>query len=185
MRVDNIKWTDHQEDSFEYIDLSSVSRDDHKIINTNEITINNAPSRAKQIVHKDDVLFGTTRPQFQRITIIPQQLNNQICSSGFCVMRADKDIVLPRWIFYMISTSSFKLHVERYEKGASYPSISDGNVMKYKLLIPSLKVQNYIVSILDKFDTLVHDLNQGLPKEIELRQKQYEYYREKLLDFPK
>ena len=56
---------------------------------------------------------------------------------------------------------------------------------KYSILIPSLPVQEYIVSILDKFDALVNDLSQGLPKEIELRQKQYEYYREKLLNFEK
>ena len=59
------------------------------------------------------------------------------------------------------------------------------NIRKFKFLLPSLKVQEYIVSILDKFDTLVNDIKNGLPQEIELRQKQYEYYREKLLNFPK
>ena len=52
-----------------------------------------------------------------------------------------------------------------------------------KIPVPPIKVQEHIVSILDKFDTLVNDISQGLPKEIELRQKQYEYYREKLLSF--
>lgn len=56
---------------------------------------------------------------------------------------------------------------------------------QYPVPLPSLPVQEYVVSILDKFDTLVNDLTQGLPKEIAQRQKQYEYYREKLLDFPK
>lgn len=49
--------------------------------------------------------------------------------------------------------------------------------------IPPLEIQEHIVSILDKFDTLVNDISQGIPKEIELRQKQYEYYREELLAF--
>ena len=52
-----------------------------------------------------------------------------------------------------------------------------------KIPVPPIKVQEHIVSILDKFDTLVNDISKGLPKEIELRQKQYEYYREKLLSF--
>lgn len=52
-----------------------------------------------------------------------------------------------------------------------------------KIPVPPIKVQEHIVSILDKFDTLVNDISQGLPKEIELRQKQYEYYRKKLLSF--
>ncbi len=65
------------------------------------------------------------------------------------------------------------------------PQISIGVTENYKIPLPPLEVQNHIVKILDKFDTLVNDLSQGLPKEIELRQKQYEYYRERLLNFQK
>ncbi|MFM9413739.1 restriction endonuclease subunit S [Peptococcus simiae] len=56
---------------------------------------------------------------------------------------------------------------------------------KYPILIPSLHIQAHIVGILDQFEALVHDLSQGLPKEIALRQDQYEYYRDRLLDFPR
>ena len=49
--------------------------------------------------------------------------------------------------------------------------------------VPSIQVQEYVVSVLDKFETLINDISTGIPKEIELRQKQYEYYREKLLNF--
>ena len=115
--------------------------------------------------------------------MIPKEYDKQICSTGFCVLRADKKKVLPKWILYEISTSSFLSHIKNYEKGKSYPSISDRDVKMYEIPIPSLPVQEYIVSILDKFDALINDISQGLPKEIELRQKQYEYYREKLLDF--
>ena len=55
--------------------------------------------------------------------------------------------------------------------------------MEYEFIIPPITVQEYIVSILDKFNTIVNNISQELPKEIELRQKQYEYYRDKLLDF--
>ena len=60
-----------------------------------------------------------------------------------------------------------------------------GKFMEYKIPLPPLPVQEYIVSKLDKFDKIINDIKQGLPKEIELRQKQYEYYREKLLNFEK
>ncbi|MCG8890582.1 restriction endonuclease subunit S, partial [Tenacibaculum finnmarkense] len=56
---------------------------------------------------------------------------------------------------------------------------------KTKIQIPSLKEQERIVNILDKFDTLTTSISEGLPKEIDQRKKQYEYYREKLLSFPK
>ena len=56
---------------------------------------------------------------------------------------------------------------------------------KFLIPLPPLEEQERIVSILDKFDTLTTSLTEGLPKEIELRQKQYEYYRNMLLSFPK
>ena len=65
----------------------------------------------------------------------------------------------------------------------NYPSISNSTLKEYELPIPSLAEQQKIVDILDRFDTLVNDLSQGLPAEIEARRQQYEYYRNKLLTF--
>ena len=55
--------------------------------------------------------------------------------------------------------------------------------MRYKFQLPPLPVQEAIVDILDRFEAIVHDIQDGLPAEIALRQKQYEYYRDKLLTF--
>ena len=56
---------------------------------------------------------------------------------------------------------------------------------KFQIPIPSLEKQARIVAILDKFDALTNSITEGLPREIELRTKQYEYYRDLLLNFPK
>ena len=56
-------------------------------------------------------------------------------------------------------------------------------ISRYPIPIPSLEEQQHIVDILDRFDTLINDPNIGISAEIELRRKQYEYYRDKLLDF--
>ncbi|ENZ6662145.1 TPA: restriction endonuclease subunit S, partial [Escherichia coli] len=56
---------------------------------------------------------------------------------------------------------------------------------KILIPVPSMEIQERIVSILDKFDTLTNSITEGLPREIELRQKQYEYYRDLLFSFPK
>ncbi|ENR0323761.1 restriction endonuclease subunit S [Campylobacter upsaliensis] len=66
---------------------------------------------------------------------------------------------------------------------ASIPRLSQDCIKKLKIPLPPLAVQNEIVEILDKFDTLANDLSAGLPAEIEARKKQYEYYRERLLSF--
>lgn len=70
-------------------------------------------------------------------------------------------------------------------KSASHPFISYEALNKVKIPIPPLPEQERIVNILDKFDALTTSITEGLPREIELRQKQYEYYRNMLLTFPK
>ena len=63
------------------------------------------------------------------------------------------------------------------------PSLTQAILDKIRIPVPSLEIQSRIVQVLDNFDMVCNDLNIGLPKEIELRQKQYEYFREKLLTF--
>lgn len=178
----NIKW-DTCDNIYQYIDLSSVNINNHNIEETQEINKENAPSRAQQIVLYNDVLLGTTRPMLKRICIIPLEYNEQICSTGFCVLRVNKNILLPRFLYFFISTNSFFDYVEKNQEGAGYPSISNIKIFKFQIPVPPLPEQRRIVAILDKFETLVNDLSVGLPAELEARRKQYEYYRDKLLTF--
>ena len=65
------------------------------------------------------------------------------------------------------------------------PHVRASDFEIYKIPLPSLEEQERIVTILDKYDILTTSISEGLPKEIELRKKQYEYYRDLLLTFPK
>lgn len=163
--------------------MSSVNRDNNQIENPTIVDKNSAPSRAKQIVHTEDIVFGTTRPMLKRLTYIPYEYDGEVCSTGFCVLRIDKNIVLPKWIYYQLMTRKFYHYVEKTQKGVSYPAITDKEVKDYIIPVPPLDEQERIVSILDRFDKLCNDISEGLPAEIEARQKQYEYYRDKLLTF--
>lgn len=181
MNTNNIKWKE-TENHYRYIDLTSVDRDTHSITKTINISSNNAPSRAQKIIQKNDVIFATTRPTLQRFTIIDDEYDGQIASTGYCVLRANNH-VLSKWIYYNIAKSEFNDYVEKNQKGASYPAISDSKVKEFKIPVPQLTEQKRIVSILDKFDILVNDISEGIPAEIKARRNQYEYYREKLLTF--
>ncbi len=180
--TNNIKW--HENDlSYRYIDLSSVDKDNNNIGETLEITSKNAPSRAQKIVKKDDVIFATTRPTQMRSALIPPNLDGQIASTGYCILRANQNEVLPKWIYYNLQIDEFKIYLQEKQSGTAYPAISDGLIKQFQIPIPPLSVQSQIVAILDTFDTLVNSISEGLPKEIQLRQRQYEYYRERLLNF--
>ena len=184
LSTSNIRWRDNNK-TYRYIDLTSVSRVNNTIIETSEINADNAPSRAQKIVLKDDVIFATTRPAQQRLCLINDDYSDEIASTGYCVLRAKPNEVLPKWIFFHITSTDFKNYVEENQSGSAYPAISDAKVKEFKIPIPPLAEQQRIVAILDKFDALTNSITEGLPREIELRKKQYEYYRNMLLTFPK
>lgn len=179
--ISNIKWSCSNDAEYQYIDLTSVNRDTHNIGETQTICADNAPSRAQQIVYAQDILLGTTRPLLRRFCVVPNEYSSQMCSTGFCVLRADENIVLHRWLYHQISTSKFFDCVEKHQKGASYPAISDKDVKKFRIPIPPLSVQREIVRILDNFAELTEGLNRELTAELTARKKQYAYYRDKLL----
>ena len=91
----------------------------------------------------------------------------------------NKEIVIPKYLYYYLS----KLNLEKLNTAGGVPSLTQTVLNKILIPLPSLEEQQRIVDILDRFDNLCNDISEGLPAEIEARQKQYEYYREKLLTF--
>ena len=91
----------------------------------------------------------------------------------------DKDVVIPKYLYYYLS----KMNLEKLNTAGGVPSLTQTVLNKILISLPSLEEQERIVDILDRFDKLCNDISEGLPAEIEARQKQYEYYREKLLTF--
>ena len=94
---------------------------------------------------------------------------------------AKKGITIPKFLFYILKNKEAELNAMK--RGAGVPHVSGEALGQVLLPIPPLKEQEHIISILDRFDTLCNDLTSGLPAEIAARQKQYEYYRNKLLTF--
>ena len=86
-----------------------------------------------------------------------------------------------KFLFHVLKNNQH--NIDNKVRKASIPRISREAVGGIKIPIPPLEIQNRIVSILDRFDSLCNDLSSGLPAEIEARRKQYEYYRDRLLTF--
>ena len=84
------------------------------------------------------------------------------------------------WAFHMLTA----MNLNQYASKSAQPGLAVGKLQELKLFVPSIERQIYIAAILDKFDTLTNSITEGLPREIELRQKQYEYYRDLLFSFP-
>ena len=84
---------------------------------------------------------------------------------------------------YFFHSASFFEQKKRLAHGTKVIEVTPVKLGDIKIMLPTLKEQERIVSILDRFDSLCNDISSGLPAEIEARQKQYEYYRDKLLSF--
>lgn len=89
--------------------------------------------------------------------------------------------LMERYLYYALKTRQYKL--KRMVRNASVPRLGRYSIENLLIPVPSLEEQQRIVDILDRFDKLCNDLSEGLPAEIAARQKQYEYYRDKLLTF--
>ena len=129
----------------------------------------------------EDILIGNIRPYLKKIWFAD-------CIGGasgdVLVLRTkNKDILLPKYLYHVLSSDYFFNYNNNTSKGAKMPRGDKEAISKFEFYIPNIAVQKNIINILDKFDTIVNDLKNGLPAEIEARQKQYEYYRDKLLTF--
>ncbi|EFA4034534.1 restriction endonuclease subunit S, partial [Escherichia coli O108:H9] len=111
---------------------------------------------------------------------------------SFGVRFNNKIKLTPEFLKYLFRTNKMRKEISKTASGVTRFNISKARFKK--ILIPilcpnnpekSLAIQSEIVRILDKFDTLTNSITEGLPREIELRQKQYEYYRDLLFSFPK
>lgn len=132
--------------------------------------------------YKGNVLIGNIRPYLRKIWFAD-------CFGGtngdVLVIRSKNttDVMLNKFMYYVLSDERFFIYDNNNATGAKMPRGNKNVVMEYEFYLPSIKEQKRIIAILDRFDTLCNDLSTGLPAEINARQKQYEYYRDKLLTF--
>lgn len=134
---------------FTYVDVSSVSNETFEIVQTSEVLGAEAPSRARRLIRSNDVIFATIRPTLKRIAVVPQNLNEQVCSTGYIVLRALSG-VHPRFLYHYLFTDTFQGAMESLQTGASYPAVTDGQVRQQPFPLPHLEEQHQIVAVLDE-----------------------------------
>jgi len=130
---------------FHYIDISSVDATRKQIIGTHTISGKDAPSRARQVVKANDILVATTRPNLNAVALVTAELNDEICSTGFCVLRPDNEIE-PLFLFYFVQTSDFVRLVSGEVRGMLYPAITDSQVRAITIPLPPLPEQKRIAA---------------------------------------
>lgn len=106
--------------TFRYVDVSSVSNAIYAIGEIKVLAGKEAPSRARKQIQVDDVLFATVRPTLKRVAIVPPELDGAICSTGFCVVRPDRNLLEPRYAYYSLLSERITEEVDALQKGVAY-----------------------------------------------------------------
>lgn len=160
-------------------------------LRTNEVKFNTITTTEKYVTERaveetglkwispNSIIIAISGATAGRVAMnrIPLTTNQHCCS-----ISVDERIVNYKYLYYwLVNQNRQILSLKQGARG----DINMSMIKSLKLPVPSLEIQSRIIQVLDNFDTVCNDLNIGLPKEIELRQKQYEYWRDRLLDFSK
>lgn len=127
-----------------------------------------------------DILIGNIRPYLQKIWLSDKTggTNGDVLD-----IRPNQKLVTPPFLYQVLASDRFFNYDMQNSKGAKMPRGNKEKVMEYSFALPTLERQREIVLLLNKFEIAFNDLQSELPVEIESRQKQYEFYRDKLLTF--
>jgi type I restriction enzyme S subunit len=152
---------------FEYISLSDVDCDVFKIETTKQVFAN-APSRARRIVKKGDILMATVRPNLQGFSLIRDDVKNMIASTGFAIITTKK--CNNEFLYQYLFSSGISKQLYQLLVGSNYPAINSSDVRKLKIPLPPFPEQKAIAQLLSIWDDAITK-TQDLIAQRELRKK--------------
>lgn len=158
----------HDTDEFFYVDIGSINRETKKINNPNFISGTDAPSRARKIIAKGDVIVSLTRPNLNAVALVDEKYDGHIASTGFEVIRPV--LVESGYIFEIVRSFDFVNKLSRDVQGALYPAAKSSDVQSYEISVPPLAEQKIIANTLDSYLTTVSQIQarlDAIPKLIE------------------
>lgn len=155
-------------DEFIYVDISSVDNRLFRIANTSTMKGADAPSRARKVIRKGDVIYATVRPTLKRIAHVPQDYDGQICSTGYCVLRTNGTLH-SKFIYFWMLTDEITKQVESIQRGASYPAIRDSDVKNLEISLAPLPEQQRIAAVLSLVQRAIEQQERVIALTTELK----------------
>lgn len=153
--------------SFVYVDIAAVDSESKRIATQRTLLGRDAPSRARKVIRGGDVIVSTVRPNLNAVAMVPPELDQQIASTGFCVLRANERMV-PEFLYFYTRSPRFIDGLCRLTAGAMYPAVTDGQVLSQQLPLPPLPEQRRIVDVLGRAEGLVRLHRQAVAKTREI-----------------
>ena len=153
------------ESAFTYIDVTSIDKENGKVAGAKVLQVNEAPSRARKVVRKDDAVYSCVRPYLLNVAVVEKDFNPKpIASTAFAVLNGH-GLVLPRYIWIVLRSPFVVARVEEDMRGQAYPAINDADFSILPFPLPPLPEQHRIVAkvgeLMGLCDRLEADLTVG------------------------
>lgn len=146
--VSTIQPEDSPDAEFTYFDIGGIDNERNRIAETKTVTGRNAPSRARQAVRKDDILFSTVRTYLRKIARVERDYPNPIASTGLTVIRAAEG-VSSQFLFFQILSEDFLQPLHALQTGSSYPAVRNRDVFAQPIVLAPEREQKQIAAKLD------------------------------------
>jgi type I restriction enzyme, S subunit len=153
LKIETINPENFPDKEFVYLDIDSIDNSQQKITTPKKILGSEAPSRARQIVNSGDILFSTVRTYLKNIAFVEEQYDNQIASTGFCIIRPKKGVD-GKFIFNYVQTQNFLKKLELLQRGANYPAVRESDVLSQQIPLPPFQIQRKIVAVLEQAEAV-------------------------------
>lgn len=138
-----------------YVDTSSIDRTLKVICSTTENSVNNLTQQFCTEIRKNDILVSTHSPELNIVAMVPPELDGQVASAKFCVLRPNEAVVDGKFLFYFTRTQNFIYTLISRARRVSEPVVSNLDIVDIELPLPSLAQQRRIVQVLDQVDSLI------------------------------
>ena len=149
---------------FNYISLEQV--DSGKLLGYSEEIFQTAPSRAQRVLQNGDVLMSTVRPNLMAHLFFRDQVPNAVCSTGFAVLRAKRDLSAPYFLFVQLFSQGVKDQIAKILAGSNYPAINSRDVKLIEIPCPPQTSEQYaIAEVLSDVDGLLNALEALIAKK--------------------
>ncbi|UEO13406.1 restriction endonuclease subunit S [Escherichia coli] len=173
-----------------FVRITDINKDG-KLSKENPMYVELNEENEKYTLDKNDLLMARTGATFGKTMIFEEDY--PAVYAGFLIkLNLNKTIINAKYYWHFAQSDFFWEQANKLVSGGGQPQFNANALKQVRVPIPypshpqkSLDEQGRIVDILDKFDAIAASITEGLPREIELRQKQYEYYRDLLFSFPK
>ena len=152
---------------FDYLEISNVNI--NGIVDTNAIErmcFEDAPSRARRLVHQNSTLISSVRPNLQAILFVSEKRPDFVCSTGFNVVQPNESKLRPKFIYYALTSDSGRQHFEATAKGVGYPAVDDKDFGSFIVPLPPLEEQESICLHLDTKIGEIKHIVAGIKEQI-------------------